>query len=158
MSNLEPFWPKLTIFKRDPNFLAGQIPVNFQTWRRPTFWGLQSLVKVCSQISEISNVGYCLQALAIHSINSIQSVQVIRPDSIQFISVQNWLQSIFSFSIKSARTTRSVRFNPLNPIQSNRPDSIRFGPIRSDSVRFRIRYNAFGPIQIFWIRQIKSSH
>ena len=29
----------------------------------------------------------------------------------------------------------------LFPIQSNRPDSIRFGPIRSDSFRFRIRFN-----------------
>ena len=103
------------------------------------------LVKICSQISEISNIGYCLQALAIHSIDSIQSVQFIRSGSFRFRIDCNpfflFFDSIGPISI------RSVRFNPLNPIQSNRSGS--FGPIRSDSIRFRIRYNAFSPIQIF---------
>ena len=85
---------------------------------------------------------------SLNRFNPIGPVHSVRFNPIHFGS-ESIAIHFFCFDSIGPISIRSVRFNLLNPIQSNRPDSIRFGPIRSDSVRFRIRYNAFGPIQIF---------
>ena len=112
-----------SIFKRDPNFL----------------------VRICGQISVFSNVSFQALAIELNRCKSVQSdsnlLIAFRSDSIRSGFGSDFNQAILCSDLCS------IQFL-LFPIQSNRPDSASFGPIRSDSFRFRIRYNAFGPIQI----------
>jgi len=113
---------------------------NFQTWRRPTFWGLQ-----------ISSQTFVVRFVFRFQTNSSQCRILLPP------SMGDTIRKICFDSIGPYNAFGPIQSSQSNfllfPIQSNRPDSIRFGPIRSDSFRFRIRYDAFGPIQILWIRQ-----